>query len=301
MLDREHEIRALAPDEQGMLALGVHLVRGDHRARQLLIRDFAHELPEDGDLVSLGDIHRQLGGGGAVVPDPGQQHRRPPAPRGCAAQRLPVHAEMLPQARTQCPGTGRGPGAQRVIVLNLIDTAEDPADRGRVRAARPPGPVPRRAQPQQQLLRCRLDPLPGGVQFPVPGHARGQRQRQHVVQWVHPASPAAGLIHAAGEPPQPRALAHVPGDRSRCLHQFPALTPLPGNRPCQRRGQRRTPLRRQPRRQPGRQRELRRRRGQELRDRRPPPASPPGAPPGPGRGTARAWQTGTRGVPPGSR
>jgi hypothetical protein len=251
-----------------MLALGVHLVRGDHRARQLLIRDLAHELAEDRDLVGLGNVHRQLRGGRAVVPDPGQQHRRPAAPRGRAAQRLPVHPQVLPQARALRPGAGGGPGAQRVIVLALIDGAEDPADRGRVRAACPPGPVPRGAQPQEDLFRRRCDPFPGRVQLPVPGHPRDQRQCQQVTQRVLAAPPAAGITDGIQEPEQPRALALIPAGLPRRPRQFPLLRPPAGHRPRQRRGQRRAPRIRQVRRRPGRQRQRRQRRGQHLRDRR---------------------------------
>ena len=252
-----------------MLALGVHLVRGDHRALQVLVRDFPQQVAEDRDLAGLGGIHRQLGGGGAVVPDPGQQHRRPPAPRCRAAQRLTVHAEVLPQARVLRAGAGRGPRAQSVIVLALVDAAEGPAEGGGVRAAHPPGTVPRCAQPQQQLLRRLRGPFGGRVQLTVSRHARDQRQCQHVLQRVHPAPPAPEIIHGPEEPQQPRALAVVPARWPRRPHQLPALRPLPGDRPLKGRGQRRAPLCRQSRRQPARQRELRRRHGQELRDRRP--------------------------------
>ena len=77
---------------------------------------------------------------------------------------------MMVLARALRPRPGSRPRAQRVIILALINAGEDPAERGRVRAARPPGPVPRRAQPQQQLFRRRRDPLPGRVQLVIPGH-----------------------------------------------------------------------------------------------------------------------------------
>jgi len=51
-----------------VLALGVHLVRGDHRPGQ--VRDLLQQLAEDRDLVRLPDIDREPGSGGAVVPDP---------------------------------------------------------------------------------------------------------------------------------------------------------------------------------------------------------------------------------------
>ena len=176
---------------------------------------------------------------------------------------------MFPQAGALRAGAGSGPCAQCVIVVNLIDGGEDAAERGGVRAARPPGPVLRRAQPQQQILRCRRGPFPGRVQLTVPSHARNQRQCQHVVQRVHAAPPAAGIADGTEEPPQPRELAVVPACRPRNPHQLPSARRRPGgHRARQRRGQRRAPLCRQPRRQPGRQRQLRRRRGQELRDRR---------------------------------
>jgi len=81
--DREHEVAALARDQPGVLPLRVHLVRGDHGVLDLLVRDSPQELAEDGDLAGLG-TDRQLPGGGAVVPDPGQQHRRAPAAAGAA-------------------------------------------------------------------------------------------------------------------------------------------------------------------------------------------------------------------------
>ena len=50
-----------------------------------------------------------------------------------------------------------------------------------VRAARLPVPVQRRAQPEQELFRRRRGPFRGRVQLAVPGHARGQRQREQVL------------------------------------------------------------------------------------------------------------------------
>ena len=135
--DREHELRAPAHDLPGVLTLGVHLVRADDRVLQVPVRDLSQQLAADRDLVRL-DVHGQLGGGGAVVPDPRQQHRRPAAAGGGAAHRLPVDPQVPAQARAQRAGPGSGPRAQRVIILALVNSGEDPAERGRVRAAARP-------------------------------------------------------------------------------------------------------------------------------------------------------------------
>ena len=71
-----------------------------------------------------------------------------------------------------------------------------------------------------------------------------------------------------------------------------------GHRARQRRGQRRAPLCRETRRQPAGSASSGGGAGRNSGTAGP-PASPQEAPPGPGHGTARAWQTETRGVPPG--
>ena len=75
------------------------------------------ELAEDRDLIRFHGVHRELGGGSAVVPDPGQQHRRVPAPGSGAAQRLAVNPQVAAHAGPQCPGPGTLPCAQHVVVL----------------------------------------------------------------------------------------------------------------------------------------------------------------------------------------
>jgi hypothetical protein len=108
-------------------------------------------------------------------------------------QRLPVDAQVRAHARPQRAGAGIGPRAQRVVILALVNAGEDAAERGGVRAARPPGPVRWRAQVQQQLLRRGRGPFRSRAQLPVPGHARDLRQRQHVFLRVHAALPPAGV------------------------------------------------------------------------------------------------------------
>ena len=183
-----------------MLALGVHLVRGDHRPGQ--VRDLLQQLAEDRDLVRLLHVHRELGGGGAVVPDPRQQHRGTPAAGG-AAHRFPVDPQVAAHAGPQRAGPGSGPRAQRVVVLALVTAGQYPAEGGGVRAAGLPGPAQRGAQPDQQFPRRRRGPFRGRVQLPVPGHARDQRQRQQVLQRIGTALPPAAVIDCAQEPAQP--------------------------------------------------------------------------------------------------
>jgi len=209
MLDGEDEEGARGMDLPGVPALGVHFVRADHGALQVLFRDLLQQVPEDRDLVGL-DVDGELGGGGAVVPDPGQQHRGAAAAGGGAAHRLAVDPQVAAHAGPQCPGPGTLPRAQRVVVLSLVAAGEAAADGAGVRAARPPVPVQRRAQADQQLFRRARGPFRGRVQLPVPGHARDQRQREQVFQRVHAALPAAQVIHRAQEPAQPRDLRIIP-------------------------------------------------------------------------------------------
>ena len=92
-------------------------------------------------------VDRELGGGGAVVPDPGQQHRRAPAAGSGAAQRLAVDPQVAAHAGPQRPGPGTLPRAQRVVVLALVTAGESAAD-GAWRpggAASRPGPAARPA------------------------------------------------------------------------------------------------------------------------------------------------------------
>ncbi len=269
MLDGEDEEGARGADLPGVPALRVHLVRADHGTFQVLFRDLAQELAEDRDLIRFHGVHRELGGGSAVVPDPGQQHRRVPAPGSGAAQRLAVNPQVAAHAGPQCPGPGTLPCAQHVVVLPLVAADESAADGAGVRAAWLPVPVQRRAQPEQELSRRCRGPFRGRVQPAVPGHARGQQQREQVLQRVDAALPPAQVIHRRQEPVQPRDLLIIPAARHRFAHQFPpARGPRRGQRALKSRGQRRAPLRWQVRRKPGRQHQLRRRRGQELRHRR---------------------------------
>ena len=265
MLDGEDEEGARGLDLPGVLALRVHLVCGDHRPGQ--VRDLRQQLAEDRDLVRLLDVDRELGGGGAVVPDPGQEHRDAPAAGG-AAHRLPVDPQVAAHAGPQRAGPGSRPRAQRVVVLALVAAGQAAADGRGVRPARLPGLIQRRAQLQQQLLRCRRGPFRGRVQLPVPGHARDQRQRQQVLQRVDAALPPAQVVHRAQEPAQPRDLLIIPAGRHRFAYQFPPVRPpAGGQRAVQGRGQRGTPLRRKVQGQPGRQDEVRQRSGQHLRHR----------------------------------
>ena len=181
--------------------------------------------------------------------------------------------------------------------------AEDAAERGGVRAARPPGPVLRRAQPQQQLLRRRRDPFPGRVQLAVPGHARGQRQRQHVVQRVHAAPPLAGITDGCrGTAAAARARASSQQAGSRNPHQLPSVRRRPpGSAPASAAASAARPSAGKVPRAAGPAAPAPAAARAGTPGPPEPPASPPAAPPGPGHGTARAWQTGTRGVPSGSR
>jgi hypothetical protein len=210
MLDGEDEMCARGPDLPGMLALRVHLVRGNDCVLEVRGRDLLQQLPEDGDLVRFLHVDGELGGGGAVVPDPGQQHRGAPAPWSGAAHRLPVDTQVPAHAGPQRPGAGGSPRAQRVVILFLVSSGrEGPAEGGGVRA-RVPVPAGRRAQFQQEPSRRRRGPFRGRVQFPVPGHARDQRQCQQVLQRVRAASPPAEVTHRAQEPAQPGDLRIVP-------------------------------------------------------------------------------------------
>jgi len=262
MLDGEHPVRVLAVEQPGVLALGVHLVRGDHRPGQFPVRDLLHQLPQHRDLICL-LVYRELGGGGAVVPDPGQQHRGAAAAAG-AVQRFAVDPQVAAHAGPLRAGTGRRPSAQRIVIGDLAGVAEDPAEGDGVRPPGLPGPVPGRAQPDQQVIRRGRGPFRGGVGLVVTGHARGQRQRQQVAERVQAASPVARVIHLVQEPQQPRALLLIPAHPGAGMQQVTALAPRAGHRP----GQRRPPLSRQVRGQQGRQRQLRARGGQHLRHHR---------------------------------
>ena len=66
---------------------------------------------------------RELGGGGAVVPDPRQQHRGTPAAGG-AAHRFAVDPQVAAHAGPQRAGPGSGPRAQRVVVLALVTAGQ---------------------------------------------------------------------------------------------------------------------------------------------------------------------------------
>ena len=86
----------------------MHLIGADDSVLQVSGRDLLQEVAEDGDLIGL-PVDGELGGGGAVVPEPGQEHRGAPAAGG-AAQGLAVDPQVLSHAGAQVPGAGGGPG-----------------------------------------------------------------------------------------------------------------------------------------------------------------------------------------------
>ena len=243
---------SLAAICRAVLALGVHLVGGDHRAGQVL-RPGSSPAAARKTGISL-VLVLFTGSWAAVVPS----SQIPDSSIGARPPRGAAPRSAFPSTRRCFRRPGRCARARAAAQAHSASSywhwstaGEDAADRGGVRAACTPGPVPRGAQPEQDLFRRRRYPLPGRVQLVIPGHARRQRQRQQVIQRVHAAPQAAGIIDGIEEPPQPRALAVVPARRPRRPHQLPRRGGRPpGTVARQRRGQRSAPLSRQPGRQP---------------------------------------------------
>ena len=89
------------------------------------------------------DVHDELGAGGAVVPQAGQQHRGAAAPGGRALDRLAVDPQVPPHPRPQAPGAG----ARRARTApGRIRPGRSPA-RGRGRSSSRPAAAATRACP----------------------------------------------------------------------------------------------------------------------------------------------------------
>jgi len=269
--DGEDEVGARGLDLLRVLALRVHLVGGYDGARQVVSGDLVQEIAEDGDLVCLFRVDGELGGGGAVVPEAGQEHRGGAAAGG-AAQGLAVDAQVAAHAGAQVTGTGGGPGAQGVIdLLGVPGVAEDPGERRGVRAAGLPAGGGGRAEPVQDPGRGRRGPRRGTLGAVVPGRARRHRDRGQVVQGDPPAAVIPLVGHGAQEPAEPCQFRVVPGQRGVVIgqEQFSGgLALRAGHRPGQRAGQGLPPLRGKIGGNPGRQDRDRGSRGHELRHRR---------------------------------
>ena len=233
--------------------------------------DLVQEVAEDRDLIGLLRVHGELGGGGAVVPEPGQEHGRGAAAGG-AAQRLAVYAQVPAHTGAQITGTGRGPGAQGVIDLLCVPgIAQDPGEGRGVRAAGLPGAVARGADPVQDPGRGRRGPCRSALRAVVPGRSGRHRDRSQVAQGDPPSAVVPLVGHGAQEPAEPCQFRVVPGQRGVVTgqDQFPGgLALRAGHRPGQRAGQGLPPLRGKVSGNRGRQDRDRGSRGHELRHRR---------------------------------
>ena len=205
---------------------------------------FFQQVPEDRDLVRLPDVDRELGGGGAVVPDPGRRHqgrarhsrRRAPPCRRCAGAFACRAAAPAPGPRTTraarrrtVPGHSRPGRGPRVVASgrrgfpSLSGGAPSRISRscGAVaahsaasRPARRPRPCPRSAAARAGTPAGRRGPAARGNRPPCAGTRAALRSLHHPQQKALirvPAPLAAGAAPAgSGGSPGPRPARHVP-------------------------------------------------------------------------------------------
>jgi hypothetical protein len=118
----------------------------------------------------------ELGGGGAVVPETGQEHRDAAA-ADSAAQSLAVDPQVLSHAGARVTARVAVQGAQHVIgVLRVAGVAEDPGEGRGVRAAGVTCGVAGRAEPVQDPGQGRRGPRRGALRAAVPGRDRDRDQ-----------------------------------------------------------------------------------------------------------------------------
>jgi hypothetical protein len=242
MLDREHVMRAVLAQADGVLSLGMHLAGGNDGAGQA--PDQRHELAEHRDLVGLGSIDGQLREHGPGITQCRQQHRRfeALAHAGGALRGLAVHVDAPQQVTVPFPAQRRGPGTQRQIQLIAVRALQRAGDRGGIRGPHAPVGADPAAERGQQLRRGTGRPFPDRGQLAVPGHHRRHRDRQQVRQVMPPAPPVTRISHPRQETQQPRASGVI-------QPRGPAQLTTAGVRGQHR--LRRAPRRRAPRRPPG--------------------------------------------------